>query len=139
MSRYKDLPKNPRRRDQMAPEHESVFSLQEPIQHFWSAKRHSKSAELPSCGLCPNGLRVTIKHIIFDLFAKGCVRIQTLIICTHFLEPSDHYIQRLNLIIQHLFLHALRGIRFLLSNHTYFLIISLSVAAKLGFSGFKEN
>ena len=33
-SRFKNRPKNPRRRDQMAPEHESAFTLQEPIQHF---------------------------------------------------------------------------------------------------------
>ena len=33
-SRFKNRPKNPRMRDQMAPEHESAFSLQEPIQHF---------------------------------------------------------------------------------------------------------
>ena len=44
-------------------EHESTFGLQEPI-------RHSKSAELPSCGLWPNGLRVMIMHTIFNLFTK---------------------------------------------------------------------
>ena len=68
MSRYKDWPKNPRMRDQMAPKH-----------------------ELPSCGLWPNGLRVTIMHTLFDLFAKGCGQIQTLIICTYFLESSGIY------------------------------------------------
>ena len=31
VSRYKNRPKNPRRKDQMAPEHENVFGLQEPI------------------------------------------------------------------------------------------------------------
>ena len=139
MSRYKDWPKNPRRRDQMAPEHKSAFSLQEPIRHIWSAKRHSKSAKLPSCGLWPNDLWVMIRHTFFDLFVKGCVRIQTLIIRTYFLEPSCLYKYRLNLIIRHLFFYTLRGIRFLLSNHTYFLILSLSVATKLGFLGFKEN
>ena len=46
----------------MAPEHESAFSLQEPIQHFWSANRHIWNAKLPSCGLWPNGLRVMIRH-----------------------------------------------------------------------------
>ena len=45
------------------PKHESTFGLQEPI---W----HSKSAELPSCGLWPNGLQVMIMHTIFNLFAK---------------------------------------------------------------------
>ena len=76
----------------MAPEHESAFDLQEPIRHFWSAERHiwsaerhSKSAELPSCGLWRNGRRVMIRHTLCDLFAKGCVRIQTLIVCTYFL------------------------------------------------------
>jgi len=68
----------------MAPEHESTFGLQELIWHFWSA-------ELPSCGLWPNSLRMTIRHTIFDLFAKGCVWIQTLIIRTYFLESYDLY------------------------------------------------
>ena len=27
---------------------------------------------MPSCGLWPNDLRVTIRYILFDLFAKGC-------------------------------------------------------------------
>ena len=75
----------------MAPEHESSFGLQEPIRHFWSAKQHPKSAELPSCGLWPNGLRVTIMHPIFDLFTKGCGQIQTLTIRTFFLESSGFY------------------------------------------------
>ena len=75
----------------MAPEHESAFGIQEPIRHFWSAKRHFKSAELPSCGLWPNGLRVTIMHTLFNLFSKGCVRIQTLIVHNYFLESSGLY------------------------------------------------
>ena len=84
MSRYKDRPKNPRRRVQMAPEHGSTFSIQGPIRHFWSA-------ELPLCGLWPNGLWVTFMHTLFDLFTKGCVWIQTLIIHTYFLESSGLY------------------------------------------------
>ena len=84
MSRYKDQPKNPRRRVQMAPEHGSAFGIQEPIRHFWSA-------ELTSCGLWPNGLQETIRHTFFDLFTKGCVRIQTLIIRTYFLESLGLY------------------------------------------------
>ena len=75
----------------MALEHESAFGLQEPIRHIWSAERHSKSAELPSCGLWPNGLRVMISHTLFNIFAKGCVRIQSLIIRTYFLESSSLY------------------------------------------------
>ena len=71
MFRYKDWPKNPRRRDQIAPKHESEFGLQEPIRHFWSAKRHFKRAKFPLVGLWPNGLRVTIMHTLFNLFAKG--------------------------------------------------------------------
>ena len=102
-SRYKDRLKNPRRGVQMAPEHERVFGAQRPIRHFWSAKRHSKRAEFSFVGLWPNGLWVTIKHTLFDLFAKGCVRIHTLIVRAYFLESSDFYKQRLNLIIQHLF------------------------------------
>ena len=91
MSKYKDQPKNPRRKDQMAPKHKSTFGLQEPILHFWSAEQHSKSAELPSCGLWPNGLQVTRRHTIFDLFTKGCIQTQTLIIHTYFLESSGLY------------------------------------------------
>ena len=75
----------------MAPEHGSAFGIQEPIQHFWSAEQHSKRAEFPLVGLWPNGLRVTIMHTLFDLFAKGCGRIQTLIIHTYFLESSGLY------------------------------------------------
>ena len=55
-SRYKDRSKNPRRRVQMAPEHESAFRAIGPIRHFWSAEWHSKRAEFPLCGLWPNGL-----------------------------------------------------------------------------------
>ena len=91
MSKYKDQPKNRRKRDQMAPENESVFGLQEPIRHFWSVERHSKRAEFPLVGLWPNSLRVTIMHTIFNLFAKGCGRIQTLIVHTYFLKSSGLY------------------------------------------------
>ena len=56
-----------------------------------SAKRHSKRAEFPWCGLWPNGLRVIIMHTFFDLFAKGCARIQILIVRTYFLESSNLY------------------------------------------------
>ena len=48
-------------------------------------------AEFSPCGLWPNGLQVTIMHTLFDLFAKGCVRIQTLIIRAYFVESSGHY------------------------------------------------
>ena len=78
MSTYKDWPKNLRGGVQMAPEHEKVFEVQRAIRHFWSAERQSKSAELASFGFWPNGLRVMIRHTLFDLFAKGCVWIQTL-------------------------------------------------------------
>ena len=90
-SRYKERPKNPRRGVQTAPEHERVFGVQRAIQQFWSAKWHSKRAEFSPCGLWPNGLQATIRHILFDLFAKGCIRIQTLIVRAYFLEPSGHY------------------------------------------------
>ena len=75
----------------MAHEHGSAFGLQEPIQHFWSAEWHSKRAEFPLVGLWPNGLWMTIMHTLFDLFAKGCDRIQTLIVCTYFLKSSGLY------------------------------------------------
>ena len=63
--------KNPRRRVQNAPEHGRMFGVQEPIWHFWSAKRHFKMAEFPPFGLWPNAFWVTIRHTLFDLFAKG--------------------------------------------------------------------
>ena len=91
MSRYKDRPKNPRRGVQTAPERERTFGVQRPIWHFWSAERHSKMAEFSLVGLWPNGLRVMIRHTIFDIFAKGCIWIQTLIIRTYFLEPFNQY------------------------------------------------
>ena len=75
----------------MASEHGSAFGIQEPIRHFWSAKRHSNTAEFPLVGLWPNGLWVTIMHTLFNLFAKGCVQIHTLIVHAYFLERSDLY------------------------------------------------
>ena len=83
--------KNPRRTVQNAPEHGRTFGVQEPIRHFWSAKWHFKRAEFPLFGLWPNALRVTIRHTIFDLFAKGCVRIRILIVCAYFLVSSGLY------------------------------------------------
>ena len=106
MSRHKDRPKNPRRGVQIAPERERMFGVQRPIWHFWSAEWQSKRAEFSLVGLWPNNLWMTIKHTFFDIFAKGCVWIQTLIIRTYFLEPLNHYKQRLNFIIQHFFLRS---------------------------------
>ena len=74
----------------MTPKHESAFGLQEPIRHIWSVKWHSKSAELPSCGLWSNSLRVMIMHTLFDLFAKGYDQIQTLIVRTYFIRVFWH-------------------------------------------------
>ena len=75
----------------MAPECERMIGVQRPIRHFWSAEQQSKRAEFPCIGLWPNGLRVMIMHTLFDLFVKGCVWIQILIVCTYFLKPSDLY------------------------------------------------
>ena len=61
--------KNPRRKVQMAHEHETVFGVQRPIRQFWSAERHSKRAEFPYFGLWPNGLRVTI-NTHFSIFSQ---------------------------------------------------------------------
>ena len=124
VSRYKDRPKNPRRGVQTTLEHERAFGVQEPIQHFWSAERHFKSAKIPCFGFWPNSFQVTIRHTIFDLFAKGCVRIQTLIVRTYFLEPSDLYKQRLNFIIQHLFFlhferHTLQALKLLIFSYPF--------------------
>ena len=83
--------KNPRKRVQLALKHESAFSIQGPIRDFWSAERHFESAKLPSCGLWPNGFRVMIMHTLFNPFAKGCIRIQTLVVHTYFLGISDLY------------------------------------------------
>ena len=128
-SSKKDRSKNPKRGVQTAPEHERVFGVQRPIRHFWSVELHSKRAEFSFVGLWPNGLWVTIMHTLFDLFAKGCVQIHTLIIHAYFLECFDLYKQRLNLIIEHLFFYTLGGIRFRLSYCSYFLFPSLSVTA----------
>ena len=68
----------------MAPEHERVFGAIGPIRHFWSA-------EFSCDGLWPNSLRVTIRLILFDLFAKGCVQIKILIIRAYFSESSGLY------------------------------------------------
>ena len=75
----------------MIPKHESAFGAIGPIWHFWSAERHSKRAKFPWCGLWPNGLWVTIMYTLFCLLAKGCVRIQTLIVSTYFLESFGLY------------------------------------------------
>ena len=75
----------------MAPEHERVLGAIGPIWHFWSAERHSKRAKFSCDGLWPNDLQVTIKHTLFDLFAKGCVQIQILIVHTYFLESFSLY------------------------------------------------
>ena len=63
--------KNTRRRVQNALEHGITFGVQEPIQQFWSAERHFKRAEFPPFGLWPNGIRVTIRHTLFNLLTKG--------------------------------------------------------------------
>ena len=41
--------------------------------------------------LLANGLRVTIRHTLFNLFAKGCIWIHILIVRAYFLESSDLY------------------------------------------------
>ena len=68
----------------MAPEHERVFGAQRPI-------RHSKRAEFSFVRLWPNDLRVMIRHALFNLFAKRCVRTHTIIVRAYFLESSDLY------------------------------------------------
>ena len=90
-ARCKDWSKNPKRGVQTAPEHKRAFNVQEPIRHFWSAERYSKRAKFPPFRLWPNGLSVMIKHTIFDLFAKACVRIHILIVSAYFLEFSSLY------------------------------------------------
>ena len=138
MSRYRDWPKKPRKGVQMAPEHKRMFGAIRPIRHFWSAKRHSKRAEFCFGGLWPNGLQVTIRHTLFDLFAKGCIRIHILIICTYFLESSILYKYRLNLIIQHLFLHSERH-TFQAPKQLIFFDLFFDFLLKLGFLDFKDN
>ena len=83
--------KNPRKGVQTAPKRKSTFIAIRQIRHFWSAEWHSKRAEFPCFGLWPNGLWVTIRHTLFDLFVKRCAQIQTLIVCAYFLESSDLY------------------------------------------------
>ena len=99
----------------------------------------SKGAKFPPFGLWPNGLQVMIRHTIFDLFTKGCVRIHILIIRAYFLESCGLYKQRLNLIIQNLFflhseIHTFQAFKLLIFSDPLsdFLL-------KLGFLGFKDN
>ena len=75
----------------MSHEHERAFGVQELIRHFWSAKQHSKKAEFSPFGLWPNRLRVMIRHTLFGLLAKGCIRIHILIVYAYFLESSVLY------------------------------------------------
>ena len=75
--------KNPRKRVQNAPEHESVFGIQE---HHSTLKR----AKFPPFGLSPNPLGDDKAHP-FDLFAEGCIQIRILIIHAYFLESSGLY------------------------------------------------
>ena len=127
VSRYKDRPKNPKKGLQTAPEHKRVFEAIRPIWHF------CKRAEFSCDGLWLDSLRVTIMHTLFNLFPKGCAQIQTLIVCTNFLESSGLYKQRLNLIVQHLFFYTLNDTCFGLPNSSYFLIYSLIFCRSQGF------
>ena len=49
------------------------------IWHFWSAEWHP-------FGLWPNSLRVSIRHILFDFFAKRHVPIRILLVIAYFLS-----------------------------------------------------
>ena len=68
------------------PKCERTIGVQRPIRHFWNAEQHSKRAEFSLVGLWPNGLWVMIRHTIFDIFTKGCIGIQILIVHAYFLE-----------------------------------------------------
>ena len=61
-------------------------ALKSAIRHFWSAQRHFQIAEWHSFGLRPNFFRVTIRHILFDLFTEWCVPIRILSDVAYFLS-----------------------------------------------------
>ena len=67
-SRYKDQPKNLGRGVQTAPERERNFWSPKANLALLECKRYSKRAKFSLVGLWPNGLRVTIRHTLFDIF-----------------------------------------------------------------------
>ena len=75
----------------MHPNTEERLVSKSTILHFWSAKRHFKRVEWSPFGLWPNSFRVTIKHTVFDIFAKGCIRIRILIVRAYFLDSFGLY------------------------------------------------
>ena len=101
------------------------------IRHFWSADQHFQSAEWHSFGLWPNSLRVPIKHIIFDFFAKRRVPICILLVVAYFLSIPEIGSQNLAHSFYALGETPFHTLKFL----TPFLVFSL----KLGFLGFKDN
>ena len=70
--------KNLEGESKMHPNTKVYLASKSTIWHFWSAERHFKSAKLVLFGLWPNALRVTIRHTLFNLFAKGWVLIHIL-------------------------------------------------------------
>ena len=56
------------------------------IRQFWSADQHFQSAEWHLLRLWPDDHRVTIKHILFDFLARGCIPVRILIIVAYILS-----------------------------------------------------
>ena len=59
--------------------------------HFWSAEWHFQSAEWHTFGPWPEGIGITLKHIIFN-FLVIRTRPSSYSDClSYFFEPSSHY------------------------------------------------
>ena len=81
------------------------------IRHFWSANWHFQSAKWHPFGLWPDALRMTIKYIFFDFFAKRRVPICILMDFAYFLSITASINKRIDFKIQHTFFLG-REIRF---------------------------
>ena len=113
------------------------------IWHFWSANRHFQSAEWLPFELWPNSLRVLIRHILFEFFAKRHVSIHILPIVAYFLSIPASINRGWISKIQHTLLRSKSTLFDALGEtpfHTLkFLTPFLVFSLKLGFLGFKDN
>ena len=113
------------------------------IRHFWNANWHFQSAEWNPFELWPNSLRVPIRHILFDVFAKRRVPICTLLVVAYFLSILASINRGWISKIQHTLLRSKSTLFDALGEtpfHTLkFLTPFLVFSLKLGFLGFKDN
>ena len=56
------------------------------IRHFWSAEQHFQSVEWHLLRLWLDSLWMTIKYILFNFLAEGCVPVRILIVFAYFLS-----------------------------------------------------